>query len=41
MRRTAEFVLRHRKLVVIGWLLLLVGGGIAAGKATSRLVIDF
>jgi RND superfamily putative drug exporter len=41
MRRTAELVLRHRKLVVIGWLVLLIGGGAAAGKASSRLVIDF
>jgi RND superfamily putative drug exporter len=41
VRRIAELVLHHRKLVVLGWLLLFVGGAVAAGKASSRLVIDF
>jgi putative drug exporter of the RND superfamily len=37
----ARFVLRHRLLVVLGWAVLLVGGGIAAGPATDRLTVDF
>jgi RND superfamily putative drug exporter len=41
VRRTAELVLHHRKLVMVAWLVLLVAGIIAAGQATKRLVIDF
>jgi RND superfamily putative drug exporter len=37
----ARFVLRHRLVVVLGWLALLVGGGIAAGPVTDRLTFDF
>jgi RND superfamily putative drug exporter len=37
----SRFVLRHRLLVVLGWLALFVGGGIAAGPATDRLTVDF
>ena len=41
MRRVAELVLRHRKLVVGLWLVILVAGVASAGKAAQRLVIDF
>jgi RND superfamily putative drug exporter len=34
-------VLRHRLLVVLGWLVLMVAGGIAAGPVTDRLTFDF
>ncbi len=41
MRRLAEFVLRHRRLVVLAWALLFVAGGATAQHTTSRLTIDF
>ncbi|HEV7658134.1 MAG TPA: MMPL family transporter [Mycobacteriales bacterium] len=41
MEALARFVLRHRLLVALGWLVLLVGGGIAAGPAAGRLTFDF
>jgi RND superfamily putative drug exporter len=37
----ARFVLRHRLLVVLGWLALMLAGGIAAGPVTDRLTFDF
>ncbi|MBL7500784.1 MMPL family transporter [Frankia sp. CNm7] len=41
MRRIAEFVLNHRKLVLIGWLLVVVAGIALTGRTNDRLVIDF
>jgi RND superfamily putative drug exporter len=41
MTRLAEFVLRHRLFVVLFWVLLLPIGGIAAGKTSQRLTLDF
>ena len=41
MHRLAEFVLRHRLLFAIGWVLLIVAGGAAAGPATKNMTIDF
>jgi RND superfamily putative drug exporter len=41
MRRWAEFVLTHRKWVVLFWLVVMVAGGALAGKTTSRLTVDF
>ena len=41
MESLARFVLRHRLLVVLGWLALMVAGGIAAGPVTDRLTFDF
>jgi RND superfamily putative drug exporter len=37
----ARFVLRHRLVVVLGWLTLMVAGGIVAGPVTDRLTFDF
>jgi RND superfamily putative drug exporter len=37
----ARFVLRHRLVVVLGWLALMVAGGIVAGPVTDRLTFDF
>jgi RND superfamily putative drug exporter len=37
----ARFVLRHRRAVVISWLVLLVAGGAGAGRVSSRLTFDF
>jgi RND superfamily putative drug exporter len=42
VRRWAEFILRHRLWVALIWLLvILVGGGYAAGKVNNRLTVDF
>jgi RND superfamily putative drug exporter len=41
MTRLAEFVLRHRLLVVIFWVLMIPVGGFAAGQTTDRLTVDF
>src|SRR5436190_21606503 len=41
MRRIAEFVLHHRRWVVIGWLAVVVAGLMLTNKTNSRLVIDF
>jgi putative drug exporter of the RND superfamily len=41
MTRLAEFVLRHRLLVVLFWVLLIPIGGIAAAKTATRLTVDF
>ena len=37
----AEFVLRHRRWVMVFWLLILVAGGASASKTTDRLTVDF
>jgi len=39
--RLACFVLRHRRAVIIFWLVVLVAGGMASGKVQKRLVVDF
>jgi len=36
--RTAAFILRHRKAVIVIWLVLLVAGGMSAGKVQKRLL---
>jgi len=41
MRRWAEFVLMHRKWVVLFWLVIMVSGVVAAGQVNKRLTIDF
>ncbi|MCU1622011.1 MAG: MmpL protein [Frankiales bacterium] len=41
MRRFAEFVLRHRALVAVGWLLLAIAGGAAVGPVNKHMTIDF
>src|SRR5215475_3981294 len=41
MRRLAEFVLRHRKAVVIFWGAVLIAGIALASKTTNRLTVDF
>ncbi len=39
--RVAEFVLTHRRWVMIGWLVVFLAGGAAASKVSSRLSVDF
>src|SRR5436190_3867359 len=41
MRRIAEFVLHHRRWVVIGWLAVVVAGLMLTQRTNDRLVIDF
>ena len=41
MERWAEFVLRHRKLVVAFWLVMMVGGIAVSQTVTNRLTINF
>jgi putative drug exporter of the RND superfamily len=41
VRQLAEFVLRHRRVVLLFWLLVLICGGALAGKTTNRLTVDF
>jgi putative drug exporter of the RND superfamily len=41
VNRLAEFVLRHRRWVMVFWALMFVVGTFAAGKATERLTVDF
>ena len=41
MESLTRVVLRHRLLVVLGWLVLMVAGGIVAGPVTDRLTFDF
>ena len=41
MEQFAEAVLRHRRIVVAVWLVLLVLGGGAAGQLSDRLTFDF
>src|SRR4051794_13221701 len=41
MRRIAEFVLRHRRLVGLTWVVIVVVGVMLVSKTNDRLVIDF
>ena len=39
--KVGTFVLHHRKWVVLGWLVVLLAGGGAAGSLSKRLSVDF
>ena len=39
--RLAGFVLNHRRMVIVFWLVLLVLGGMASGQVSKRLSFDF
>jgi putative drug exporter of the RND superfamily len=41
LARLAGVVLRHRRVVVVCWLVLLVAGGLGAGRVSKRLTFDF
>ena len=41
LRRLARTVIRHRRKVMLAWLLCFVAGGYAASQLTSRLSYDF
>lgn len=39
--RIANRVLRHRRLVLVFWLIVLLAGGMAASRVSNRLSVDF
>jgi RND superfamily putative drug exporter len=39
--RATTWVVRHRRLVLVFWAVVFVAGGMAAGKVSSRLKVDF
>ncbi|HWD23869.1 MAG TPA: MMPL family transporter, partial [Acidimicrobiales bacterium] len=39
--RIADRVLRHRRLVLVFWLVVLLAGGMAASRVSNRLSVDF
>jgi RND superfamily putative drug exporter len=39
--RLARFVLAHRRLVMIGWLIVFLAGAMAASHVSKRLAVDF
>jgi RND superfamily putative drug exporter len=41
VRRIAEFVLHHRLLVLVGWLLVVIVGAVIVPRTNHRLVVDF
>jgi RND superfamily putative drug exporter len=41
MERLARFVMHHRRIVSLVWLLLFIAGGISASGLSSRLTFDF
>ena len=41
MERLAHFVLRHRRLVILTWLVVFIIGAMAAAKVPDRLNVDF
>jgi RND superfamily putative drug exporter len=41
MRRIGELVLHHRKLIIIGWVVIFVLGVVASSTVTKRLKVDF
>jgi RND superfamily putative drug exporter len=41
VHRIAEFVLRHRRWVLVGWLVTFIVGVLMVGRTNDRLVIDF
>lgn len=41
LARLARFVLAHRRLVIAGWLVVLLAGAIGASHVSSRLQLDF
>jgi len=41
MRRIAEFVLHHRRLIGVGWLVVVIAGIMLTQRTNDRLVVDF
>jgi len=41
MRRWGELVLRHRLVIVIGWMIIAVAGGAVSGTVSDRMTVNF
>jgi RND superfamily putative drug exporter len=41
MRRWGELVLRHRLVIVIGWMIIAVAGGAVTGTVSDRMTVNF
>ena len=41
LARLSAFVLRHRRWVIAGWLILLIAGAVGGGRVSERLTFDF
>ena len=41
MAALARFVLSHKRLVILGWLITWMAGGALVGKTVDRLSFDF
>jgi RND superfamily putative drug exporter len=41
MRTWAEFVLRHRRWVMVFWVVMMVAGGVTSGTTSDRMTVDF
>jgi RND superfamily putative drug exporter len=41
MRAVSRFVLRHKRVVAVFWLVVLVAGGVASAKLAGRLSAQF
>ena len=39
--RLARFVLAHRRIVIVGWLVIFLAGAIGASHVSKRLSVDF
>ncbi len=39
--RLARFVLAHRRVVAVGWLVVFLAGAVGASHVSKRLAIDF
>src|SRR5690242_9581439 len=41
MRRIAEFVLHHRRLIGVSWVVVIIAGIMLTQRTNDRLVVDF
>ena len=41
MRRLGELVLRHRMVIVVGWVLILAAGGAVSSTVSDRMTVNF
>jgi RND superfamily putative drug exporter len=41
MRRLGELVLRHRLMVVVGWMVIAVAGAMVTSTVSDRMTVNF